>query len=61
MQEAQRMYTIVVAGYSDIIRVSACTPYHARQLAYAKASHIEPDLSKYRVRRRKAQKIINKF
>lgn len=61
MEEARRMYTVVVAGYSGIIRVSACTPHHARQLAYAKASHIEPDLSKYKVRPRMAQKIIDKF
>ena len=63
MQEAQRMYTVFVVAHSDtyLIRVSACTPHHAKQLAYAKASHIEPDLSKYKVRPKMVQKIIDKF
>lgn len=52
MEESRRMFTVVVAGYSGIIRVSACTKFHAVQLAYAKYSHVEADQSKYKVRPR---------
>jgi hypothetical protein len=57
MEESRRTYTVVVAGHSDNIRVSACTKFHAVQLAYAKASHIQPDLSKYKVKPRLIRRV----
>jgi len=54
MEEAQRMYSVVVTGSKGgTIRVSACTPYHAKQLAYAKVKHVQPDITQYKVRPRK--------
>lgn len=52
-QEVRRVFTVkVMDQFNQVFRtvqVTACTDYHAIQLAYARACYSQPDLSKYYV------------
>lgn len=40
--ERERTFTVMITGYRGCCRVSACTPYHAKQKFIELYSHINP-------------------
>ena len=42
--EKERTFTVRVTGYRGCIRVSACTPYHAKQTAISQHPEIDSAL-----------------
>ena len=42
-------YAVTCKAVKGIIRVLACSPWHAKQLAMQKHSDVEPNVNAYRV------------
>ena len=46
IMEDTKKFTVLITGIGAV-SVQACTKHHARQVAYAKYCHIQPELDKY--------------